>query len=103
MRKAEYISSIRNSLCLFESTILFIIYLYIVRITQQLSLAPANVNFPRIARALSFKPIWNVTAAFIGWKVSVKKACDNIHIAWHAIKIYWTPKETLQSIYFIIL
>ena len=28
----------------------------------------------------SFKPIWNVRAAFIGWKVSAKKACVKIHI-----------------------
>ena len=63
-------------------------FLTSVRILQQLSQAPANVNFPRIARALSFKPIWNVTAAFIGWKVSAKKACVKIHIVWHAIKIY---------------
>ena len=60
----------------------------IVRIPQKSSQAPANVNIPRIARALSFKPIWNVRAAFIGWKVSVKKACVKIHIVWHAIKIY---------------
>ena len=59
-----------------------------VRILWKLSQAPAIVNFPRIARAQSFKPIWNVRAAFIGWKVSVKDACVKIHIVWHAIKIY---------------
>ena len=47
--------------------------LYLVRIHLKLSQAPANVNFPWIARAQSFKPIWNVRAAFIGWKVSAKK------------------------------
>ena len=67
----------------------------LVRILHQLSQAPANVNFPRIARALSFKPIWNVTAAFIGWKVSAKKACVKIHIVWHAIKNIVSNKYTL--------
>ena len=47
---------------------LLVLFIQIVRIPRQLSQAPANVNFPRNARALSFKPIWNVTAAFIGWK-----------------------------------
>ena len=60
----------------------------IVRIPPKPSQAPANVNFHRIARALSFKPIWNVRAAFRCWKVSAKKACVKIHIVWHAIKIY---------------
>ena len=59
-----------------------------VRILWKLSQAPANVNFPWNPRAQSFKPIWNVRAAFIGWKVSAKKACVKIHIVWLAIKIY---------------
>ena len=57
-----------------------------VQIPWKLSQASANINFPWIARVLSFKPIWNVIAAFIGWKVCAKEACVKIHIVWHAIK-----------------
>ena len=61
---------------------------YLVLIHWKLSQAPANVTFPWIAHAQSFKPVWNVRGVFIGWKVSMKKACVKIHVVWHAIKIY---------------
>ena len=69
--------------------------IYPVRILWKLSQAPANVVFPGIAHVQSFKPIWNVRAAFIGWKVSAKKACVKIHIVWHAINI--TYIDNIQS------
>ena len=43
----------------------FIYQVYLVRIHWKLSEAPANVNFPLIARAQTFKQILNVRAAFI--------------------------------------
>ena len=59
-------------------------------INRKLYRSAANLTFPRIARTQSFKPLWNVRAAFIGWKVSPKKACVKIHKVWHAIKKYIT-------------